>query len=340
MILLINSFDWFYVGFILFPLFSLLWTLFKAISLTDIKSIIAFSTISQISYMFLAILIFPLVCLFHIIIHALFKSLLFLLAGSLIHVQANFQSIYRMKPNNSWVKIIVLLAGSVLILSLSKEGIIHSFISIVSSAFVFILAILGGVFTTIYTLKIYIYCFYRSSLFRKGSFYGWKLFSLNCLEQKLHSSFILSFLTISSIFIDQSVKQLNSFSLFYCLDFELSFSYARLGMNFTCCSLLFLFSIPAFFLVLILYWDQLIVFSFINYSFDSSSSFFIPPFQYFFLLFSSFFFKAHCSEVYNGFSSCYSLWNIHYFSCSKLILSLFLIFSFVLLILILWSWLV
>ena len=39
-ILVINSFDWFYVGFILFPLFSLLWTLFKAISLTDIKSIL------------------------------------------------------------------------------------------------------------------------------------------------------------------------------------------------------------------------------------------------------------------------------------------------------------
>jgi NADH:ubiquinone oxidoreductase subunit 5 (subunit L)/multisubunit Na+/H+ antiporter MnhA subunit len=82
-ILVINSFDWFYVGFILFPLFSLLWTLFKAISLTDIKSIIAFSTISQISYMFLAILIFPLVCLFHIIIHALFKSLLFFLISLL-----------------------------------------------------------------------------------------------------------------------------------------------------------------------------------------------------------------------------------------------------------------
>ncbi len=119
----------------------------------------------------------------------------------------------------------------------------------------------------------------------------------------------------------------NCFS-FYCLDFESLLSFSNM-LNF---SLLFFFSIPAFFLVLILYWDQLIVFSFINYSFDSSSSFFIPPFQYFFLLFSSFFFKAtiHCSEVYNGFSSCYSLYHIHYFS--QLILSLFLIFSFVLLI--------
>ena len=143
------------------------------------------------------------------------------------------------------------------------------------------------------------------------------------------------FLTISCIFIDQSLDScfsMNSFSLFYCLDFEslLSFSFDSM-LNF---SLLFFFSIPAFFLVLILYcsFSKSIVFSFINYSFDSSSSFFIPPFQYFFLLFSSFFFKApiHCSEVYNGFSSCYSLYHIHYFSSSQLILSLFLIFSFVL----------
>jgi len=97
--LVIDSFS---VILLVVPLYPLIRSIFKAISLSDIKSLIAFSTISQISYMFVAIhgastLVSP----FHIIIHALFKSLLFLLAGSLIHVQANFQSIYRMKPNNS-----------------------------------------------------------------------------------------------------------------------------------------------------------------------------------------------------------------------------------------------
>ena len=246
---------------------------------------------------FLIYLIFLTLCSLILIEWFLMDSLLFLLAGSLIHVQANLQSIYRMKPNNSWVKIIFLLAGSVLILSLSKEGIIHSFNTIVSSAFVFILAIVGGFFTSIYTLKIYIYWFYRltgsingsltlfySSFYRCGDYS-----KLNNVYSTFYSSFILSFLTISCIFIDQSLDScfsMNSFSLFYCLDFEslLSFSNSTFDsmLNF---SLLFFFSIPAFFLVLILYWDQLIVFSFINYSFDSSSSFFIPPFQYFFLLF-------------------------------------------------------
>ena len=57
-----------------------------------------------ISYMFLSLLIFPLISVFHILIHALSKSLLFLLAGSLIHIQLNFQSIYKIKINNSLIK--------------------------------------------------------------------------------------------------------------------------------------------------------------------------------------------------------------------------------------------
>ena len=127
-------------------------------------------------------------------------------------------------------------------MSLSKEGIIHSFNTIVSSAFVFILAIVGGFFTSIYTLKIYIYCFYRLSYF--------SIFS----HSSSYPLYYQMFLTISCIFIDQSLDScfsMNSFSLFYCLDFEslLSFSFDSM-LNF---SLLFFFSIPAFFLVLILY---------------------------------------------------------------------------------------
>jgi NADH:ubiquinone oxidoreductase subunit 5 (subunit L)/multisubunit Na+/H+ antiporter MnhA subunit len=117
---------------------------------------IAFPTISQIPYMFLAIhgastLVSP----FHIIIHALFKSLSFLLSGSPIHVRPNLQSIYKPKINHSFINIIFILAGSVLIVPLSKEGIIHSSICIISPAFVTMIAVLGGIFTMIYTSKIY-----------------------------------------------------------------------------------------------------------------------------------------------------------------------------------------
>jgi NADH-quinone oxidoreductase subunit L len=52
----------------------------------DMKSIIAYSTVSQISYMLLCSLVVISVSVSHIIFHALFKSLLFMLAGEIIHL--------------------------------------------------------------------------------------------------------------------------------------------------------------------------------------------------------------------------------------------------------------
>ena len=83
----------------LVPLNTLLRPLFKAILLSDIKSIIALPTISQISYMFIAPLLNPILCSYHIVIHPLFKSILFSFAGSLIHIQYNYQNIYQIKTN-------------------------------------------------------------------------------------------------------------------------------------------------------------------------------------------------------------------------------------------------
>ncbi len=97
--------DLFFIIILILPIYSLLLSLIMAFYLSDIKSIIACSTINQISYMFLVLLIFPLLSIFHFLIHALFKSLLFLLAGSLIHIQSNFQSLYKIKVNNYLIKI-------------------------------------------------------------------------------------------------------------------------------------------------------------------------------------------------------------------------------------------
>ena len=149
--------------FYLIPLNTLLWALFKAILISDIKSIIAPSTISQISYMFIALLINPILCFYHIIIHSLFKSILFLLAGSLIHIQYNYQNIYQIKMNYKFYWIIYLLTSNILILSLSKEIIIHDIFIFINSPFSFIILNLGAVFTTIYTIKIYMYCFWLST---------------------------------------------------------------------------------------------------------------------------------------------------------------------------------
>ena len=159
-IIIIDYFSLVCLFFYLIPLTTLLWSLFKAILLNDIKSIIALSTVSQISYMFIALLLNPILCFYHIIVHSLFKSILFLLAGSLIHIQYNYQNIYQIKMNCKFYWIIYLLTSNILILSLSKEIIIHDIFNFINSPFSFIIANLGAIFTTIYTLKIYMYCFW------------------------------------------------------------------------------------------------------------------------------------------------------------------------------------
>jgi NADH:ubiquinone oxidoreductase subunit 5 (subunit L)/multisubunit Na+/H+ antiporter MnhA subunit len=54
----------FSIVYLLSAVLTLLYSLYKAISVSDVKSIIAFSTVSQISYMFLALVINPVVCIF------------------------------------------------------------------------------------------------------------------------------------------------------------------------------------------------------------------------------------------------------------------------------------
>jgi NADH-quinone oxidoreductase subunit L len=63
----------------------------------DIKRIIAYSTCSQLGYMFLAAGVgaYP-VAIFHLINHAFFKALLFMAAGSVIHAMSDEQDIRKM----------------------------------------------------------------------------------------------------------------------------------------------------------------------------------------------------------------------------------------------------
>ena len=69
-----------------------------ALVVTDLKRIIAYSTMSQIGYMFLAVGIGAYSAgMFHLMTHAFFKALLFMAAGSIIAAMANSQNIDRMR---------------------------------------------------------------------------------------------------------------------------------------------------------------------------------------------------------------------------------------------------
>jgi NADH-quinone oxidoreductase subunit L len=63
----------------------------------DIKKVLAYSTVSQLGYMFLSLGVMGYsTSLFHVLTHAFFKALMFLGAGSVIHAMSNEQDMRRM----------------------------------------------------------------------------------------------------------------------------------------------------------------------------------------------------------------------------------------------------
>ena len=80
-----------------FGLLTALIAAFAAINQDDIKKVLAYSTISQLGFMFIAIGAGAYVAaIFHLVTHAFFKALLFLGAGAVIHEMHHEQNIHKM----------------------------------------------------------------------------------------------------------------------------------------------------------------------------------------------------------------------------------------------------
>jgi NADH-quinone oxidoreductase subunit L len=85
---------------------------FIAITQTDLKRVLAYSTISQLGYMFLGLGVGTLsgitAGMFHLFTHAFFKALLFLGAGSVMHAMGgvidmrHFSGLRRLMPRTCW----------------------------------------------------------------------------------------------------------------------------------------------------------------------------------------------------------------------------------------------
>src|SRR5690606_26361733 len=70
---------------------------FIALTQNDIKKVLAYSTVSQLGYMFLGLGVGAFTgAFFHVLTHAFFKALLFLGAGSVIHAMADQQDMREM----------------------------------------------------------------------------------------------------------------------------------------------------------------------------------------------------------------------------------------------------
>jgi NADH-ubiquinone oxidoreductase chain 5 len=172
---------------------------------TDIKKVIAFSTCSQLGYMFLA-------CglsnyqgaLFHLFNHAFFKALLFLGAGVIIHALFNEQDMRKMGLLIKFLPItyICMLIGSFAIMGLpfltgfySKDFILEFTFSrfLINAEFIYLIGCLSAFFTAVYSSNILM----RVFLYK----YNNDIIIFKCNEGTVKMLIIIGILAVFSIFI-------------------------------------------------------------------------------------------------------------------------------------------
>ncbi len=160
---------------------------FSALAQSDIKRVLAYSTISQIGYMFVALGVGAwAAAMFHFMTHAFFKALLFLAAGVVIHALHHEHDIFRMGglrkelPVAFWSFLIggSALAGLPLVTSgfYSKDLILwETWASEYGSPRLWLLATAGVLLTALYTYRLIFLVFYGDMRTRPDRRPQWKM---------------------------------------------------------------------------------------------------------------------------------------------------------------------
>jgi NADH-quinone oxidoreductase subunit L len=145
---------------------------FSALAQHDLKRILAYSTISQIGYMFLALGVGAWsAAVFHFMIHAFFKALLFLGAGVVILVLDEEHDIFKMGGLRKKMPVVfyTFLIGSASLSALplitagfySKDQILwYSFSSQSGSLILWLAGIIGALLTALYSFRMIFITFY------------------------------------------------------------------------------------------------------------------------------------------------------------------------------------
>ncbi|MFZ4058722.1 MAG: NADH-quinone oxidoreductase subunit L [Ferruginibacter sp.] len=144
-----------------------------AIKQNDIKKVLAYSTVSQLGYMFVALGVGAYTgAVFHVMTHAFFKALLFLGAGSVIHAMSGEQDMRNMGGLKKYLPIthITFLIGCIAIAGMPPFSGFFSKDEILAAAFaknpiIWGLGVLGAMMTAFYMFRLYAMTF-------KGSFRG------------------------------------------------------------------------------------------------------------------------------------------------------------------------
>ncbi|MCL4479401.1 MAG: NADH-quinone oxidoreductase subunit L [Deltaproteobacteria bacterium] len=137
----------------------------------DIKKVLAYSTVSQLGYMFIGVGVGAFASgIFHLMTHAFFKALLFLGSGSVIHAMSGEQDIRKM---GGLAKKLPITAATFIVAYLaisgvpgfagffSKDDILYNaYISPYGGPFVWTLGVLGAVLTAFYMTRLVILTFF------------------------------------------------------------------------------------------------------------------------------------------------------------------------------------
>jgi len=144
-----------------------------ALKQNDIKKVLAYSTVSQLGYMFLALGTGSYVAaVFHVMTHAFFKALLFLGSGSVIHAMGGEQDIRKMGGLSKYMKTTnwTFLVGCLAIAGIpglsgffSKDEILAG--AFAKSPIVYAIGLGTALLTAFYMFRLYVTTF-------KGSFRG------------------------------------------------------------------------------------------------------------------------------------------------------------------------
>lgn len=142
-----------------------------AIAQTDIKKVLAYSTVSQLGFMFLACGVGAYqTAVFHLMTHAFFKALLFLGSGSVIHACSGEQDMTKMGGLKKYLPHthFTMLIGSLAISGIpffsgffSKDEILYSSIALPGGvSYLFLIGVLTAILTAFYTGRMMSLTFY------------------------------------------------------------------------------------------------------------------------------------------------------------------------------------
>ncbi len=146
----------------------------------DIKKILAYSTVSQLGYMFLACGVGAFgAALFHLMTHAFFKALMFLGSGSVIHAMDEEQDIRKMGGLRKYLPwtYITFLAGWLAIIGVppfagffSKDEILwHAFSGSRGHWLFWLLGAMGAIMTAFYMTRLMALTFWGNSRIPEGT---------------------------------------------------------------------------------------------------------------------------------------------------------------------------